>query len=333
MKRFIRFCLLLCLPIIPMLVFYIAIDPFKVVWHYDAYYTTDNFVGLNRGFVSAMTYANQHDEYGYDSYIFGNSRCIAYYEAEWKKYLPQASVCYHFDASGGSVGELYYAIRYISEHGTINNALLILDYDLLSQTERDGVLFSCPPILKRNKNLLSFHKTYFSTFYKYEFFKAFMDYRIHNEYKPYMGDYIINPKRPMGYKPINNELNWDIQEKSIDSGIYYTAERLSGFADSQYPGQVSESVLDDERQEMLRGIKSAFDKQKTDYRIIISPIFNQIKINPEDLRFLSDVFGEDYVFDFSGVNKWNSDFHNYYETSHYRPCVANELMRIAYADR
>lgn len=330
MKRFIRFCLLLCLPIILMFIFYIAIDPFKVVRHYDVYYTTDNFVGLNRGFVSAKHYNNHYYEYNYNSFIFGNSRSIAYYVEEWEKYIPKESVCYHFDANGGSVGETYYQIKFINEHGNINNALLIFDLDLLGRTEMQGILFSCPPFIKENKSLLSFYHQYFVSFYDFEFFYAFLDYSIHKKYKPYMGFSINNPERAMEYNPIINELNWNNQEEIIGKGLYYTSERIDGFNNAQFTDTVSKSVLNEERKELLKGIKSIFDIQNTNYRIIISPIYNQVKINPADLQYLYDVFGKEYVFDFSGPNKWTSDYHNYYETSHYRPCVANEIMEIVY---
>ena len=102
MKRFIRFCMLLSLPVFIMVICYIIIDPFKVIWDYDLYYQSDDFIQLNRGFVSAKHYANHHNEYHYNSYIFGNSRSIVFHEKEWKKYIPKTSVCYHFDAFGSA---------------------------------------------------------------------------------------------------------------------------------------------------------------------------------------------------------------------------------------
>ena len=40
--------------------------------------------------------------------------------------------------------------------------------------------------------------------------------------------------------------------------------------------------------------------------------------------------GEENVFDFSGVNEFTNEMTNYYETSHYRPKVCKELLRIIY---
>lgn len=332
MRQFIKFCILLCLPIVVMVVFYIIEDPYKVIWHYDNYYPLDNVISLNRGYVSTMHYINHQKECDFDSFIFGNSRSIAYYEEEWKKYLPISSRCYHFDCFFGSVGDLSGAIKCIDNIGTLQNALIILDHDILSKTENKDVINSLPPILKSGKGKLIFHNTYIWPFYKFGFFRAYLDYKIHKEFKPYMITYFIDPQWRMGYNPINNEFDWDKTEERIAKGMYYDSETMQGFENAQFPGTVSRCVLNDERKEMLKEIKGIFDSQKTDYRIVISPIYDQIKINPDDLQFLYDVFGEDHVFDFSGINKWNEDFHNYYETSHYRPCVANEIMQIVYSE-
>lgn len=333
MKRFIRFCALLSLPLIVMVTYYIIEDPYKVIWHYDNYYPSDNVIVLNRGYASAMHYINHHKEHGYDSFIFGNSRSIAYHEDEWKKYIPKSSRCYHFDVSGGSIRELYGEINYINESGVLRNALIVLDIGMLCCTEnKDGILLLMPPILKNRAGTLVFHYEHFKYFYKYGFFRAYIDYKTNKEFKPYMQDYFLNPRWKMGYDSINNEMNWVKHEESISEGTYYNAKRIKGFENAQFPGKVSDCHLNDERKKLLEKIKAIFDAQKTDYRLVISPLYDQIKINPDDLQFLYDVFGKDYVFDFSGVNKWNEDFHNYYETSHYRSCVANDIMRIVYSD-
>ena len=333
MKRFFRFCLLLCLPLLILVLIYVMIDPFKVIWHYDVYYQSNDVVGLNRGYVSAMHYSNHQKDYNYDSFIFGNSRSFAYHGEEWKKYIPESSVCYQFNASGGSVGELLGEVKFINKNGTLKNALLILDRELLSRTEMGGILFAMPPILKNGKGSLRFQIEYFNAFYSIGFLKAYIDYKISNIYKPYMGSFIINNKTNLDYDLTNNELFWDKQEQMIAEGNYYTAERVKVFDDAQFPGKVSEIALNNERIEMLREIKNIFDAQRTDYRIVISPIFDQIKINPSDLQCLNDIFGQNYVFDFSGVNKWTADYHNYYENSHYRTCVANEIMQIVYLEK
>ena len=63
---------------------------------------------------------------------------------------------------------------------------------------------------------------------------------------------------------------------------------------------------------------------------MISPLYNKMKLHNEDLEYLKKVFGETNVFDFSGINKFTNDYRNYYESSHYRPHVAREILKIVY---
>ena len=58
MKRFLKYCLLFGLPFGLLVVWYVLLDPFKVIWHYDEYYEPNDFVGINRGYVTTMSYIN-----------------------------------------------------------------------------------------------------------------------------------------------------------------------------------------------------------------------------------------------------------------------------------
>ena len=338
MKRFIKLCLVFCVPFMIWVVYYAILDPFKVIKHYDLYYQPDDIIGINRGFASTMHYINHKDEYNYDSFIFGNSRSSTYYEEEWKKYIPKSSICYHFDASGGSVGGVYYKIKYIDEHGgDIKYALLVLDHHMLNRTEQTGHLYLLPPVLIQNKNYLKFQWENLSCFFNVKFVWAVIDFKMHNKYKRYMGKYIKDKKWSIydgaHYDPVNNEIKtWLVKEESIARGDYYDEEVMKKFKNAQFPDKNPEVVIDEERLEMLKSIKSIFDSHLTKYKIVISPLYDQIKLNSKDLQSLYDVFGQENVFDFSGVNQWTSDYHNYYENSHYRICVANDILRLIYKE-
>lgn len=338
MKRFLLFCLLLCLPILALAIVYIVIDPFKVIWKYEAYYEPDDVIHLNRGYVSAMQYINTKDSCKYNSFIFGNSKSIAYHEKEWKQYLPSSSVCYHFDEHGGAIGHLFHEIDYISRHGNIDNALIVIDCGVLSRMGYDALLFKLCPALNHNKKYFSFQSAYFKAFYNIGFLRAYIDYMINKEYKPYMGDYIINRDgwwfEYSFYNLSNNEWTYVKHEESIARGDYFDAKRVDGFHKTQqFPDSISAVVIDDERLSLLKSIKERFDNHHTNYRIVISPDYDQIKINPSDLQCLNDVFGSQYVFDFTGVNKWTKDYHFYYDNAHYRSCVANDIMRLVYTSQ
>ena len=133
------------------------------------------------------------------------------------------------------------------------------------------------------------------------------------------------------YIPKYNEFQKPLTENEISKGIYYDAAHMKAFEDKQEPGTYSSEKLDIEEIECLREIKDLFDKHKTSYKIVISPLYDQIKLNRSVYNTLCSIFGKDHIYDFSGVNKWNKDFHNYYEDSHYRPIVSAEIMDIIYS--
>ena len=332
MKKFLRFCFMLNLPLVALIAYYIIVDPFKVIWNYEVYEKPDDFVGLNRGYVSTMHYLDTKDSQKYDSFIFGNSRSISYHIDEWKKYIPKNSICYHYDEAGGAMAHLYNEIRIASEQSDLRNALVILDHGILSRTYLHGHLFEMCPALQNNANFLKFQLLYFKSFYNLAFLKRYVDYYLHMEYKPYMGSYIINKTWKLDYDPSNNELSWARQEESITNGDFYNSDRIELFSNAQFPDSIYDVEINTERLELLYGIKSFFDTHHTNYKIVISPTYDQIKINPNDLKILYSIFGKDNVFDFTGVSTWSLDYHNHYEVYHYRPCVANDVMRIVYTD-
>ena len=59
-------------------------------------------------------------------------------------------------------------------------------------------------------------------------------------------------------------------------------------------------------------------------------MYDQKKLNIEDLSILNALFGKENVFDFSGINQITNNLYNYYETSHYRPHVAKKIIDEIY---
>ena len=84
---------------------------------------------------------------------------------------------------------------------------------------------------------------------------------------------------------------------------------------------------------MLTEISRLLHLHHTQYKVVISPLYDQIKFNPSDLQVLQEIFGRQNVYDFSGSNAITSDYHNYYEESHFRPVIAQRLMDSIYFNK
>jgi hypothetical protein len=140
--------------------------------------------------------------------------------------------------------------------------------------------------------------------------------------------------RQKNYNSKTNELRFDYFENLIAKGKYYTPERLSVFYDRDTTTQkFSQECIKENQKIILENIYSITQKHNSQLKIIISPLYDQIKINKSDLKYLKTLFGEQNVFDFSGINRFTKDYKNYYESSHYRPHVAKEIMEIIYSNK
>ncbi len=333
MKKFLKHVIIFCIPIYILAIVYIVTDVFKVIYHYDPFYVDSYYIGINRAHGSTMTYINQNPKYKYDSFIFGNSRSLFYEIDTWKKYLPKGSRCMHFDESGGSISGVCNKVVFVDKNtANFRNALLVIDHELLSRFEQtNGYLFISPPILTGYSNFINFHAQHFMAFLNPKFLVALADYNIYGKFRPYMQNLISDGHST--YIPQYNEFQKTLTEKEINEGTYYDTEHLKVFEDVQEPGTFSSEELDNKDIACLQDIKNVFDKHHTSYKIVISPLYDQIKLNRATYNTLCKIFGRNNIYDFSGVNKWNKDFHNYYEQSHYRSVVSAEIMDIIYSDK
>lgn len=333
MKKFIILLLKFAVPpVVLVLAFYAWMDPFKVLWHYDTYYESDSAtnISLNKDYVTTANFNYRYAKEQYNAFIFGNSRSMAFEVASWKPYLPAGARPYHFDAFGETLFGLYKKIKYLdANNADVNNALLVLDQRILHRDIPETTyLFAISPKLVDNRNLVRFHFTFIKTFLSYKFIVPYLDYKI-NGFKPYM-KYNLFVER-MHYDPLINEMQQDYIEKQITTTQFYTPQRISRFYSRDTTRQqYYKPCLKENHRQMLKEIARILKQKNCNYKIIINPLYDQNKLDPADLDYLKQVFGADKVFDFSGINDITNNYLNYYEESHYRPVVANKILKAVY---
>ena len=78
---------------------------------------------------------------------------------------------------------------------------------------------------------------------------------------------------------------------------------------------MEKAVISPAMQEILCDIHHVFEKQGTDYYIIVTPAYRYVHpyLNTEDLRVLQDIFGADRVFDFTTDKELTSDFNDFFD--------------------
>jgi hypothetical protein len=329
--------LLFSTPFLLLLLLYIYWDPFKVVHHYDHYYTsgTPSYISLNRDFVSTQTWFDRYPRYHYDSYIFGNSRSKFYEVDTWCRYIGTVcNCCYHFDASGESIFGIAGKLRLLAaHHARIKNALFIIDNGVLNKADNSGGHIFVKDPRVSGENPLAFQIDFVKDFFDFNFLRALADYKLTGKIKDYMTKDFLLDDRPFYYDSITNELKLSSIEALIQkvTGAYYGPRRKFFVERDTTAQKVYPAVIKKEQLRLLQDILQVLQADHTSYRIVISPLYDQKKLNPDDLQILQKLFGKENVFDFSGINAFTRSRYNYYESSHYRPAVADSIMKIVYA--
>lgn len=326
MKKFILVFLTFSLPFALLLLGYVWIDPYMVVRSHSNYFPANSTNPCsNDAFRGIKLMDLYSDSLNYNSFIIGSSRSDFYYVEEWKKYIGDSAVCFHFNQSGDNLLGASQRIEYLYKRfNDIDNILLIVDPSFLSGViPNTGHLFMAPYQVTPNNDFFKFHWSFFSAFFSMEGQKRYwygnntnvLDYHYIPEYNELHKD---GAERALS----QNDENY--RDKLPDSYQLYSRDTVQ---------VVSEPVIHDSQLALLKRIVELIGTERTRCKVIISPLYDQVKLHSDDLAILEAVFGKENVFDFSGINEFTSDSTNYYENSHYRPCLCNRLLARVYVKR
>lgn len=288
-------------------------------------------VYLNRDYVSTQTYLNNRLRLKYDGYIFGSSTSLAYATSDWAPYI-RCKALFHFDASAESLFGIYGKIRLIHNNADkLNCALIILDRQTLlkvSNAPGDHIRIKHPRVSGESSTL--FYITFFQAFLSPEFLFNYVTYTLTG--KPIDLENAVFTSHIPTPDAITNDISYQNLEKEIqtDPGLFY-ANRKKNFnrkiRNAQFTNQ---RVIGAEQLRLLEEIKKILALHKTNYRIIINPAYTQQAFNKQDLKILERIFGQEFVFDFTGKNKFTTEITNFYDDSHYRPQVAQSILSEIY---
>jgi len=333
MKKFIKaFLIFISFPILYFIVLtigYLYFDPFKVLYKYENY--TSDGLALNRDFVSTEVFIKNKNKYNYNSFIFGSSRTIAFRPSSWKKYLKPNDHVFMFDASSENIYGIYNKIKFLdSTRIKIDNALIIIcrGTTFTPLVNNKSVLFIKHPKTS-GESSTEFYTVMFKGYFSNPMFLFnYYCYKISGSYKPFMNGYIAKDKSTLN--PITNETNlvdWD-NELRKDPESYYIKQAHHFYTRA---GERTDSInnITEDQKIILNKIEKILKKNNTKYKLVISPLYEQVKFSKQDINILTSIFGKN-IYDFSGKNKFTDSYLNYYESSHYRPFVGNSIMKSIY---
>lgn len=302
-------------------------DPFKVLRTYADF--SKPVIVPNRDYVSTETFIRNNPHYHYNSFIFGSSRTMAFKPARWKKYLPQDAEPFLFDASNESIYGIYTKIKWLDQQGIpLKNVLLLICHDrtFTHSSNVDSHLYIKHPAVS-GESMRDFQWLFFKAYIQPDFWIRFYGYQLLG-YQSWMKGFI--QEKPIFYDTRNNTIYMPFQERLVSQHPDEYYKEKKGVFYQRKGQKIDKSTIIEYRQEkMLQEIATIFKKHHTNYKIILSPLYEQVKFHPNDLAILQKLFPK-RVYDFTGKNGLTSFYQNYYEQSHFRTGVGDAVMKKVY---
>lgn len=326
-KKLLKKIIILSSPFLFIAICYLITDPYKKIWSYD-YYLFD-YMMLGRGDVSTRVYLKNKDKYRYNSFIFGSSRSCAHTSKEWKKYLSPNDHPYSYGSFNEPLLGIYRKLALIdSLNGEIKNAFIIIDLDRT--------------FIESGIHYLNYDHYLISGLSRYEYYSSdfltylnsplllvkSIDYKLFHKQRNYMKGFVGMKKED--WDPITNDWYPDEDEKVLDTSTYY-GKHMRVFYQRPCVQQYAKKQIDVFQKNILLKMAVIFNKHHTNYKFIIAPLYDQLKIDTMDLKFMQSVFKKECIYDYSGINDITNNIYNFSNDSvHYRPLVGKRIFKEIY---
>lgn len=267
-----------------------------------------------------------HSETPYNSFIFGSSRVTGLYACYLQHKTPGSNF-FMFANFAETIGGIYAKMKFLDERGyRLENIVIYFDTDLTFT--RNGECPTTEHYLLTGKPVVE----YYYSHYRY-FLPPYLDMC---KFRILLGMHVEGKEVPDWHSdPVTNDCNHTCTDSVVENyGDRTLKKRFIAKIDSmkstgylyhrdsiqQYlPGQISYSEL-----RILVKIRELLNQHKSEYSIIITPLYDQKKFHMADRRILDLVFG-DRVYDFSGINTFTENEYNYPDRSHFKPWISKAI--------
>ena len=326
MKRFIKKLTFYLIPLMLLFGLIVVTDPYKILYEYEDY-SYKHFT-VNRHYVSTQYFLDNYQKNQYNAFIFGNSRTLAFQTKDWKDYLPSQALPYHFDASGESVYGMMKKVSLVdSLSEQLEQVIIVLDRLIfLEPDERNHPLFQLHPALN-GTSWVKFYQVFLLSIFERNFIPYYIDYIADGLITKILGKI---PKEVV-YTSVSNDVimaTWE--EELATSEEAFFAKYEAYFIERPEIETTSEVIITEKHKLYLTQIQDILQGREANYKVIIGPDYRQVKFNPADLKFLTNLFGVENLYDFSGKNEYTIDVRNFYDGSHYRPFIAKDILKQVY---
>lgn len=330
MKRFLKnLFLFIGVPLVVLLGIYLCTDPFRCIHPFDI---NDTDI-TNREYLSTELFLRNEKRWHYNSFIFSSSRGCGMNTYRWKTYLPNDARPFIFQAWGETLTGIELKMDYLDKNDVrIDNALILLDIPStfnMDQLPRQAL--SMKHFVFTGKTKFAYSAAQFFNFIqKPSLWFSSIKKSIRQEKEPCCSDTISNDWEKgcrVSYTEIPDQDSLrGCSEQSKQTFLTEVAHR------GNEEIEVSEPLINNGYEVQMRHIKSIFDRQGTDYYVILTPAYcyTHPSVNPKDLEKLNAVFGEDRVYNYTGKNKLTIDYNNYSDPNHFGQRVGWLILEDIY---
>jgi hypothetical protein len=308
--------------------FYLCV--FIVYHHYDPYQDFGTYLNYSwkyefesLGDLSTKKLINSKNNY--NTFVFGSSRTTGLYACYLQKKL-ENSEAFHYANWNESIGGILEKIKLLdSLHYKLSNVVIYIDADYTF--DGDGGCRSYDHYLLTHTSRLTYLTNHFSGFLsnkdnynillggtppKDRFPNRHSDPITNDPYHKCSDSIIYS----YGFDPFtrNDSLKIDSLKKS---GFFYARRNHQQFLSKQ---------ISLEEEKIIYKIVNILDRHKAKLYLIVTPLYDQMKFNPDDILILKKAFGEN-LHDFSGINAFTNNEFNYKpDRKHFREVVSKQII-------
>lgn len=318
------------LPMSILIGLYVILDPMLVLrWHEDM--MPEGFLP-NKGNVTVKNFEHYNPEKHYDSFLVGSSITINLWIEEWKKYLPEDAVPYHFDTSRMTIEDTADVLDYIVENSDVKNILVVFPPEIMTWRPFISVPYILPPEIKSSSSSkIDSHYTLYNYWFKLHTLYGVLMTRLFKE-EPAGKEFAAFSKDINYYDPIINEEIASEKNKLLDT---YSSDFILSDPNWKYGldgGDIHfiEPQIDDSQKIVYNRIFRTLEENGINYNIIMAPQRNREQINPADDAFLKTLFGDKYINLSYDQIYLSRNPYLWYDFIHYRPNAGRELLERIY---
>ncbi len=312
MKKFLkRVVLFFGLPSFLLVGTYILTDPFETLRPFTVFNSSPN-----REFQS-FELLKRNKNINYNSFIFGSSRCCELNTYQWNSYLPDSSKQFLFQSWAETLTGITQKIDYLEKkHYKIKNVLMLIDIpSSFDKTQESTKIISIKHYVLSKKTKLHYHT--------HMFFGYLKPSKIYQS----INSYFSHKNNTIKFDTISND--WKLNNKFVkDKPLADSTLNKDKFIN--FSQKISQPLINKDFEKQLHYIKNVFDRNKTNYKIVLTPAFTKIKVNEKDLITLQKIFGEKNVYDYTGDNSMTRDKYNFFDINHLASNLGWEIIEDIY---